>query len=196
VSPETATLLALALDARVEPPDDALSNRVLDAALALSAASGISNLTMDDVARRAGVGVGTVYRHFANREALLEALAVDCITDVQGHARAALEESDPWTGLERFVWAATEKLAGDVLSAESLAGPAPTEGMKRCSAKLSELIYELAGRARAAGSLRADLSAEQVESILRHLGGAVRGAERSGFEWRSYVRVVLDGLRA
>jgi AcrR family transcriptional regulator len=149
-----------------------------------------------DIAKRAGVGVGTVYRHFENREALVEALAVDCIGDLQVHARAALEEPDAWTALERFVWGASEKVAGDVLSAESVAVTAPSGGMKRCSAELSDMIRELATRARAAGALRADMSPEQVESILRHLGGAVRGAERSGFEWRSYVRVVLDGLRA
>jgi hypothetical protein len=44
--------------------------------------------------------------------------------------------------------------------------------------------------------LRSDLTGMQVDMILRHLGGAVRGAELSGFDWRSYVRVVLDGLRA
>ena len=65
-----------------------------------------------DIAKRAGVGVGTVYRHFENREALVEALAVDCIGDLQVHARAGLEEADAWTGLERFVWGASEKLAG------------------------------------------------------------------------------------
>ena len=62
-----ANLIALALDPSVEPPDDAISERILDAALALGAASGIRNLTMDDVARRARVGRMTVYRRFGDK---------------------------------------------------------------------------------------------------------------------------------
>ena len=73
---EPLRLLARALDRRVEPPDDAMSERILDAALALAAASGIRNLTMDDVARRAGVGRMTVYRRFGEKAHLVDALAV------------------------------------------------------------------------------------------------------------------------
>jgi AcrR family transcriptional regulator len=73
---ESVALLARALDSRVEPPDDAVSTRILDAALSLAAASGVRHLTMDDVARRAGVGRMTVYRRFGDKARLLEALGV------------------------------------------------------------------------------------------------------------------------
>lgn len=74
---EPATLLARALDPLVEtPPDDATSERILDAAVALSAASGIRNLTMDEVAKRARVGRMTVYRRFGDKARLVEAMAV------------------------------------------------------------------------------------------------------------------------
>jgi len=76
VSAGPAALLARALDPSVEPPDDALSERILDAALGLAAASGLRNLTMDDVSRRARVGRMTVYRRFGDKERLIEALAV------------------------------------------------------------------------------------------------------------------------
>jgi len=69
-------LLALALDPRVQTPDDATSEQILDAALAVGAESGLRNLTMEEVARRAGVGRVTVYRRFDDRDRLLEALAV------------------------------------------------------------------------------------------------------------------------
>jgi TetR/AcrR family transcriptional regulator, repressor for uid operon len=72
----TARLLELAFDPASEPPDDAMSERVLDAALTLVAASGARHLTMDDVAARAGVGRMTVYRRFGGRQQLLDALAV------------------------------------------------------------------------------------------------------------------------
>lgn len=74
--PRTAALLALALDPDVESPDDATSERILDAALDLAAASGLRHLTIDDVARRARVGRMTVYRRFGQRDRLIQALAV------------------------------------------------------------------------------------------------------------------------
>ena len=84
-------LLARALDTAVEPPDDAISERVLDATLDLAAASGIRNLTMDDVARRAGVGRMTVYRRFGDKTRLVEALAVResrrCLAELDAAAR-------------------------------------------------------------------------------------------------------------
>jgi AcrR family transcriptional regulator len=75
-APDTARLLALAFDPDVRTSEDAVSGQVLDAALALAAASGLRNLTMDDVARRAGVGRMTVYRRFGSKAALVDALAV------------------------------------------------------------------------------------------------------------------------
>ncbi len=82
------TLLERALDPRIEPPTDDLSGRILDAALELAAASGIRNLTMDEVARRAGVGRMTVYRRFGDKGALVEALAVResrrCLKELDG----------------------------------------------------------------------------------------------------------------
>ncbi len=73
---DSLTLLQRAIGSTVEPPDDPLSERILDAALAISAESGVKNLTMDEVADRAGVGRMTVYRRFGGRERLEETLAV------------------------------------------------------------------------------------------------------------------------
>jgi TetR/AcrR family transcriptional regulator, repressor for uid operon len=71
-----SSLLERALDPAVETPDDATSERILDAALDVAAASGVRNLTMDAVAERARVGRMTVYRRFGSREALIETLGV------------------------------------------------------------------------------------------------------------------------
>jgi AcrR family transcriptional regulator len=89
----SVSLLARALDPRVVPPTDAISARILDAALELAAASGIRNLTMDDVARRAGVGRMTVYRRFGDKGTLVETLAVR-------EAQRCLEELDAAIGPE------------------------------------------------------------------------------------------------
>jgi AcrR family transcriptional regulator len=73
---EASSLLVRALDPEAAPPDDDTSRRILDAALDVAAASGIRHLTLDDVARRAGVGRVTVYRRFGDRQGLVEALGV------------------------------------------------------------------------------------------------------------------------
>jgi TetR/AcrR family transcriptional repressor of uid operon len=73
---EPAAVLALALDPAVETPDDSASERILDAALETAAAYGVRGLTMDEVARRAGLGRMTVYRRFGTKTELLDALAV------------------------------------------------------------------------------------------------------------------------
>lgn len=75
----TATLpplVARALDPAQATPDDPVSERILDAALELAAASGLRHLTMEDVARTAGVGRATVYRRFGDRDRLVDALSV------------------------------------------------------------------------------------------------------------------------
>jgi AcrR family transcriptional regulator len=76
MSQAAARVLALAFDPDVPTADDAMSERILDAALALAGASGLRHLTMDDVARRARVGRMTVYRRFGGRAGLVDALAV------------------------------------------------------------------------------------------------------------------------
>jgi AcrR family transcriptional regulator len=88
---QTARLIALAFDPQVRTTDDAMGERILDAALALAAASGLRHLTMDDIAHRARVGRMTVYRRFGSRPALLEALGVREARRCLAEISAALE---------------------------------------------------------------------------------------------------------
>jgi AcrR family transcriptional regulator len=92
---QAARLLALAFDPEVETADDDVSERVLDAALALAGASGLRHLTMDDVARRAGVGRMTVYRRFGGRAALVDALAVRECRRCLARIEAAIDPGGP-----------------------------------------------------------------------------------------------------
>jgi AcrR family transcriptional regulator len=94
---QTARVLALAFDPRVATSEDEISQQILDAALALAAASGLKNLTMDDVARRAGVGRMTVYRRFGSREALIDGLA---IREARRCLRAIAAAPDPRAPLD------------------------------------------------------------------------------------------------
>jgi AcrR family transcriptional regulator len=91
-------LLTRAFDPAVESPADLTSDRILDAALELCAASGVRNLTMDDVAERAGVGRMTVYRRFGDRGALVEALGVRecrrCLAEIDAALDPAAAPAD------------------------------------------------------------------------------------------------------
>jgi AcrR family transcriptional regulator len=88
-------LLELAFDPDVRPADDELSERILDAALELAAASGFRRLTMDDVARRAQVGRMTVYRRFGSHANLVDALAVRECRRCLDRLRAAVDPGEP-----------------------------------------------------------------------------------------------------
>src|SRR6478672_13881339 len=91
-APALATLTRALADA---PADDATSTRILDAALELAGASGLRNLTMDDVARRAGVGRMTVYRRFGDRGRLIEALTAREAIAFLARMDAASRPEDP-----------------------------------------------------------------------------------------------------
>ena len=95
MSTGAARLLELAFDPAVGAYEDPMSQRILDAALALAAASGLRHLTMDDVAARAGVGRMTVYRRFGSRQQLTDALAVRECRRCLNEIGAALDPSKP-----------------------------------------------------------------------------------------------------
>src|SRR3954465_3690398 len=93
--------------------------RVLTAAREVFAEHG-SEAQMDDVARRAEVGVGTVYRHFPTKEALFAALLEDTFARIADRARLALEQEDAWEAFTALMWDAGESLAGDRALAEAM----------------------------------------------------------------------------
>jgi AcrR family transcriptional regulator len=170
--------------------------RVVAAARAVFGEQG-REAQMDDVARRAEVGVGTVYRHFPTKEALIEALAVDTFERIAGLAKASLAVEDPWEGFAQTLWAGAEILAGDRALAELLAeipGPIPISGdLQR---ELNETMSELMRRAQAAGALRADAVLDDVTMVMCGVGAATRKAHQCPGSWRRHVAIVLDGLRA
>src|SRR3954452_14045855 len=94
--------------------------RVLTAARAAFAEHG-REAQMDDVAKRAGVGVGTVYRHFPTKEALVNALASDLFSGVMEAGRQGLAIEDPWEGFVHALWSGGAQLSSDRAFTEILA---------------------------------------------------------------------------
>lgn len=171
--------------------------RILRAAADVFTARGFE-ATLDDVAHHAGVGVGTVYRRFPNKEALAEALFHERLDGLVGLAERALAEPDAWQGLVRFLEQAGELLAIDRGMRQVLMFA--TYGRDRVSEARSRMlpaVTQLVQRAQQQGTLRADMSPTDVPVIEFMLGTAAEYAQYSRPEiWRRYLALIVDGLRA
>jgi AcrR family transcriptional regulator len=177
---------------------DAVRNRrkVLDAARERFADEGL-DAQMDDIARAAGVGVGTVYRHFPTKEDLLQALADDRFEGLARAARAGLEHEDAWEGFASFLRYAAEVMARDRGLSEAMDQRAGTCRGAAEAAGLPELTSQLVGRAQSAGALRQDIGAEDIPSLVCGLGRAIRsGVGVNTLPWERYLEIMLAGLRA
>lgn len=177
---------------------DAARNRqrVLQAASEVFTERGL-DVSLDDVARHAGVGVGTVYRRFRTKEELVEALFVERIEGVAAAAEQALQASDPWSGLVSFMEEAAGMLAGDIGLRQMLMFA--TYGGDRvwyARQRNAPLVTKLVERAQAAGQVRSDLQPTDIPFILFLLSDTARFARGVSPEiWRRYLVLVLDGLR-
>lgn len=179
---------------------DALRNRerVLAAAGAAFAEAGF-DAQVDDIARRAGVGVGTVYRHFPTKDALVDALAEAHFGQLADLVEAALDlQGDAWKIFADTIWRAAAPAVADVASSEIIAGhPRIGDVAQRSRERLDAASETLIARAKAAGTMRADASVQDVRTIMCGFGH-VAAAQRAGAAlcWERYLTIALDGLRA
>ncbi|MFH8387082.1 TetR/AcrR family transcriptional regulator [Kitasatospora sp. NPDC018058] len=156
-------------------------------------------LQLNDVARRAGLGVGTVYRHFATPEALLETVATPCLETLAEHGRHALADTDIRRALEGFLSHVVEAQVADptlavVVGSATDALPRTTE-LKR---SLSSAGTELLDRAREAGSIRPEVVAGDLVPLMCGIAHAVNihggtPADRTDTAHR-YLSMLLEGL--
>jgi AcrR family transcriptional regulator len=177
---------------------DARRNRekVLEAARAVFSEQG-REAQMDDVARAAGVGVGTVYRHFPTKEALIEALMVSAFETIAAAAEAALDVEDPWEAFTSVLWRGAETMAGDRALSEVFASiPGATEAVMPTVAGLTDTVSELIRRAQAAGALREDLIVDDIPMVMCGIGSATKKEHRCPDAWRRHLSIVLDGMRS
>jgi AcrR family transcriptional regulator len=171
--------------------------RILTAAADAFAEGGLG-VTMDEIARRAGVGVGTVYRRFPDKDLLIEALFEQRIEELVALAEAARDDPDPFAGLVRFfetflaVQAADRGLKDVVLGSARGAGRAA-----RARQRIGPIVDELLARARAGGEVRPDLAASDLALIQLMLGAVIDFTHDVAPEtWRRLLAIVLDGLPA
>jgi AcrR family transcriptional regulator len=152
---------------------------------------------MDDVARAAGVGVGTVYRHFPTKEALIEALMVAAFEAIAAQAEAALEVEDPWEAFTSVLWRGAEIMAADRALSEVFASiPGAMEAAMPTVEGLNETMSKVIARAQEAGALRADMIVDDIPMVMCGIGSATKKDHRCANAWRRHLAIVLDGLRA
>jgi AcrR family transcriptional regulator len=166
--------------------------RILKAARAVFADKG-RHTQIDDVAKRAKVGVGTVYRHFPTKDALLDALVLERFEEIAGYALEALEREDAWDGFCELIWRAAERNAADLGFCEAMASTDKSAVVEKVG--LMRSTEQLIERAKAQGRMRAD--ATQADVPMMMVGAsAVMQLRKAPEAWRRHLTLMLDGLRA
>ena len=177
---------------------DARRNRelVLAAAEAVFGESGL-NGQIEEVARRAGVGVGTVCRNFPTKQALVDAVLTSMYETLLSRARDALDHDDPGEAFERFFVALPEfqsrhRVLGEQMAKE-LELPTSAEPIRE---ELVRALAELVSRAQVAGAVRGDIGPADVSMLFAGVAHATALAgELEPMLRERYVRIILDGLR-
>jgi AcrR family transcriptional regulator len=152
---------------------------------------------VDEVARRAGVGTGTLYRHFPTREALLEAIFTERFGELLAAAEAALGEPDAWAGLVGFLETTLEPRSGDrVLKEIFLRYPAAESRLTESRQQMHALLEQLLERAHSEGVLRADFMVPDLALVLWSFAPVIDAtADTAPTVWRRHLHWLLDGLR-
>jgi AcrR family transcriptional regulator len=176
---------------------DARRNRekVMNAAREVFAEQGVE-AQMDDIARRADVGVGTVYRHFPTKEALLQALTDAKFETIAAHARTLLEHEDPWEAFKQSMWFGAERTAGNRAFCEILT--AISMPPRTCPGKedLNRTGAELMRRAQELGKMRPDVMIDDIGLLMCGVGSSSLMEHPCPDAWRRHLGIILDGLRA
>jgi AcrR family transcriptional regulator len=177
---------------------DAVRNRarVIAAAAEVFAEKGEAAL-VPEIAARAGVGKGTVYRCFPTKDHLVAAVAIERVRWFEREARAAAGEPDPWGAFAAFMTRLAEAHCGDRGMVFSMSQGMELPELLEARADAHEALRELMHRAIATGAMRADAKPEDLKVLLRGVASSLAGAEeRDPAVWRRCVQLVVDAFRA
>jgi AcrR family transcriptional regulator len=168
-------------------------DRILEAAAAAYAEVG-PDVTIDEIARRAGVGHGTVFRRFPSKDALRAAVIRVRLDELLARAQELLEKPDAGAALEEFVWVAAEASRRDRALFEGIEQCEGFPDVSEAKQELHDVVGKLIRRAQRSGAIRRGLDSRDIGALVGAAIQASMHAERSD-AWRVYVQVVLDGLR-
>jgi AcrR family transcriptional regulator len=178
---------------------DARRNReaVLVAARTRLAKHGLDG-SIEDIARAAGVGVGTVYRHFPSKDHLIAALVRTRFERLAERATEALTEEDPWEAFCNLMRYSAELQMSDRALSQFLVQQPELGYHNAVETGLADLTEQLIRNAQRVGGMRKDAVVEDVPTLICGLGAVTAGAAGTMPElnWERYVEIMLDGLRA
>jgi AcrR family transcriptional regulator len=171
--------------------------RIVEAAQAAFAEHGL-DVPLEEVAGGAGVGIATLYRRFPTRDDLIAACFERRLADYARAAEDALEAPDGWTGFCTYVERICAMQAADRGLKDVLTRTFPNATALEANRTLGyERSVRLLDRAKAEGTLRADVVPEDLVLLLMANAGVVEGAgEAAPDAWRRFVALMLDGFRA
>src|SRR4051812_18912890 len=172
--------------------------RLIEAATQAIAEKGLEVSALD-IATHAGLGVGTLYRRFGTKEALIEGVLVSLVDELLEAADRALADDDPWRGFASFLTALGEAQLESRGLAELAGAHEPAEGpLHERLVKQRRTMKRITERAQKAGALRADVTWRDVMLLSRAQVEAEEcvGVRARPEQWRRTVAVLLDGLRA
>ena len=183
--------------ARAKRKDAALNNeRLLQAARDVLARQGLS-ATLEDIAKQAGVGIGTVYRNYASKREIIELLYDAAIESALADVQAALDIDDPWLALVTFFEVTASHQAQDRGLCETFLGLDSGFGPhQEIAEKILAVVSPLFERARIAGVLRDGVTVTDILPIFAMLNAVYRMSSARPDLWRRYLALMLDGLRA
>ncbi|MEV6301020.1 helix-turn-helix domain-containing protein [Actinoplanes sp. NPDC051861] len=169
--------------------------RIIEAAREVFAGRGFA-ATLDDVAHHAGVGVGTVYRRFPTKEALVEAVFTDRLEDLVTLAEEALAAPSAWDGLTDFLRRSARMHATDRGLRDAALSMDETH-FARAGEQIVPLLEQLMARAHEEGSLRPDAGFRDFPIIMAMVTELAQNSAgcRSGL-YERYLELMIDGLRA
>lgn len=170
--------------------------RILEAARELFAERGLG-VSLDEIARHAGVGVGTVYRRFPDKEQLIDALFEARLGEILAAATDSLAMPDPWEALAHFLERSLELQVEDRALKELLLGTSTAHArIERGRQQIQPVVEAVLDRAQHAGVVREDLTVADLLMLQHAIGEAAEYTREVAPEvWRRIMVIALDGLR-
>lgn len=170
--------------------------RIMAAAGELFARHG-RDAQMEDIADRSGLGIGTLYRHFPSKQALLTAMVRERFSGMAGLAREAERIPDPGQALEAIVRSYLAAADGDAAFQLALMGSGDLhwDGVEQEKAEFSEVVTRIIGRAVAAGQARPDFTFADFRTLTRGVIATMYFRQAEPADWRRHLELVLGGIR-
>jgi AcrR family transcriptional regulator len=175
---------------------DAVRNRakLVASARELFAKNGV-DVSVEEITHHAGVGMGTLYRHFATKEELIDAVLEGALGEILALAEAAAVVEDAWQGLMTFLEGVLElrvqnRGIRDLIAASHHG--ARHEEMRR---RIRPIIRRTIVRAQEQGALRSDFKLDDVAFVLQSVGRMIETGDGGRNAWRRHLSFFVDGLR-